>query len=475
MHQLCIDAYTGTGGFYDKSYLCPFPREEESFAERQKYSEYENQVGAIVDSLVTPVFSNEVERTESNLLEEAFIQNCDGAGTSLDKKMKEVITWHALLANVFLVVDNYKETPERVEEAIEERKYPYFYYKDCTEVYDYKKDEFGKLVWIEFYYETIKDENGNEKKVYRHIDASYQYDFTCDADGKNKTLVTDKVKSVGSGLPVIMTGTEIMPIPAMYDLCVMAKTVFNKTSELRQIERETNFTILQIPGMKPDKTVVVGNVVWVDEESTRDVQFVSPDANVMSQARESRNDSAQALDDIARQYGAVPIVGEAKSGVAYAYEFSGNTDKLKEYSNTAEDTEEDLFTLFSEISRLASNIMISYDKTFTPGATQLQSQKENLESAIDRNISPTANKIFNKKLVEVVDLLADVGIEESEMTQIDSEIDSLTNLETIVKLSQAAFGGVAQTEIENEILKYLGIEVPRESLIDEVIEEEEEL
>lgn len=474
MHQLCVDAYLGTGGFYDKSYLYKFPREEDGFDDRKRYSDYHNQLGAIVGSIIMPVFGNEISRDNANDIEEAFISNCDGAGKTLDLFMEEVTTYHALLGNVFVIMDNYKQSPKRNVDIIEQRKFPYVYYKLPTEIHKYKKDKFGNLTEVEFYYETTKDKLGNKRVIYRHIDASVQYDFYKTNMHGGQCLVTEKVSSISDGLPVVMTGTEIMPIPSMLDLATIAKTVFNKQSELRQIERETNFVILQVPGMKPDETVEIQNLMWVPENGTRDGKFLTPDPGVMSGASESAEKAANALDKTAEKYGVVPITGEAKSGIAYAYEFAGNSSILVSYADTSEATEIKLFDMLSVVISTASKIEIKYDKVYVPGKTQLEEQKSVLIEVIDRDISPTLNKELNKKLVDVVNILGGVEMDEKTISQISTEIDTITGIGTLTKAALISSSPAVLTAIDREVVKIISVEVDDQQIVNDNLEIEDE-
>jgi hypothetical protein len=433
MSQLCYDAYGGVGGFLDKSYLDKFSREESGYPERQHYSEYENKIAPITDSLVTPVFANPIVRENTNDLQDAFIKNCTNNGISLDAFMQDVGTYHKLIGNVFVVIDNSVGNPEDVDEAIAERAFPYVYYKLPQNISTYTVDVHGSLTSIDFYYNTIKDSKGKTKSVYRHIDALWQYDYYI--SNKKQELVGERVESATDGLPVIMSGTSIMPVPTMYSLCAMSRTLFNKQSVALQSEKTTAFNILQLPMDKPapsDGDIKISNILYIPPEALRDAKFISPSVDIFKELWASANLTSESIDSVAKSYGAVPMINDKQtSGVAYAYEFLGNTFALTELAQVMETVEEEIFTKFNEFFTWSNDVVVTYDTNYTPGKTQLVGQYELYKDAVDLDISTTATKIYNIALVNTINALTGLDMSDEELQDISTELGEVTPEPTV--------------------------------------------
>ena len=421
MHKLCYDAYNGVGGFLDKSYLHKFSREESEYEERKKYSEYENKIAGIVESLVTPVYSNPIQRLNTNIVQEAFIENATGTGISLDDFMHDVAIYHRLQKNTFIIMDNYADVPENLVEAIKTRSYPYLYYKLPQDIYHYEVDRKGELTSIDFYYNTATIDK-KEQEIYRHIDALWQYDYYI--SNKKQVLVSDKLESATNGLPVVQTGTEVIPVPTMYSLCSMAKGLFNKQSVALQSERGTGFHILQIPMDKVEKDIVIKNVIGIPDDSQKDVKFVSPDSKIFNELWNSAERTSTAIDDVAKSYGAIPILTQGQtSGVAYAYEFAGNTFALTQLANIMTKVENKIFDLFASFFKFNNEVEVIYDTNYTPGKTFLQEQYTLYKEAVDRKISPTATEIYNQELIKTINSMTELVMSDTQIKAINKELE----------------------------------------------------
>jgi hypothetical protein len=478
MHQLCIDSYTGAGGYLDGSYIEPFARESD-VSERKKNAYYINNIKGIVDSLVNPVFANEIERENTNDLYEAFIDDCTGTGINLTKFLNEVGIWHKLLGQTFIIMDNYLDLPVSYTEAINTRKFPYLYYKLPNEVRSYTKDALGNLTSIDFYYETVYDINENcYVEVYRHIDEAYQYDYSI--KNSSRVLVTEKVENTIGKLPVICTGTIIMPIPSMYSLCDLSKTIYNQASEARYVQRSQSFSILVIPGQEKKENVTIGpnNIIWVDDEASQMPDYISPDTAILSGLDDSVKNSLTVMADLAKSYGAIPVTDTAKSGVAYAYEFIGNSYTLTQLANTFENIEYQIFNMFGVYTNTTQDIIIKYDTNYIPGKTQLEDKYKLLVEAINLDLSPTASRLYKIELVETINMLTSIEMNEDIETIIENEILSLPvnidkSLDRLTKVLDLGVSPEAEVMIQEKALSLLDIKVDTQSLLTNIIAQED--
>jgi hypothetical protein len=469
MIQLCIDSYTNLGGFYNKEYLTKY-KYESSYSERCEYSEYYNQVKGIVDSIVNGVFSNPITRSDLNDYEEAYVKDVDGCGTDMTTFLAEIGVYHELLGNVFIITDNNKENPENQQEAIKKRLFPYNYYKLGNEVAGYKLNSDGCLSEISFYHKTIIV-NGTPKTLYRHIDENYTYIYSL--SNEKQVIEGEKLESATDGLPVIMTGTKVLPVPPMYSLAAQAKVVFNKGSELRYIERATNIPILQLIGA-PDKNVIIKNVVWIPESANKEVKWINPDANIMAQTLANAQAAADDLEKIGKSFGATPIAESktVKSGMSYAFEFTSTDDAKSALALVFEKIEPKMFESFASFFTWETKAVVEYDKNYAPGQAQMLAQLDILKGAVDRFISLTATREFNKRIVIIVNELGGVKLDGKTINQINKEIDESFDLLTLQKMTDIATDLGSQDQIIEALAHIMGIVFDGEPIL---IEKKEEL
>ena len=476
MHQLCIDSYTGVGGYYTGDYLIEFPRETDK-AQRVEYSSYVNNVDGVVESLNTPVFSNDIDRDGMNELQQAFTLDATGNKVSLTSFLENVGAYHQLLGNVFIVMDNFKSVPENMQEAISERIYPYLYYKLPTEIYEYEKDQFGNLTEISFYYETVKIEGSSQpKKVYRHISPMSCYNFYI--EGNKREKIADTITDGLGFLPVIMTGDTILPVPSTYSLCSLAKMIYNQMSEKRVLERNESFSLLVLASDDPKENIELGsnNVIWVNPESNITPQFISPDASLLSGIGDEITRSQDMFANAASRMGAIPVQGQStKSGEALKMEFVGSSYALTAQSKLFESIEGEVFTLFGLYVDNMPEVVVTYDKNFNPTYTQLEIDNKALIQAMEQNVSPTATKEFAKAYVDNINAMAELGIDEATQSKIDVEIDALPvdiqdQIKTLMDIDSVVDSPIVKKSYLGKFIEWIGVKVDDQELTNEALE-----
>lgn len=89
--QVLLDAFEGTGGFLDGTYLWCYPREDESaFSKRQEMARYHNYVESLIDIYVRFMFTQGVKRSSTNADYDEWLLDVDGAGTGIDEFLRRL-------------------------------------------------------------------------------------------------------------------------------------------------------------------------------------------------------------------------------------------------------------------------------------------------------------------------------------------------------------------------------------------------
>ena len=373
-YQFLNEAYAGNGGFETNSYLVPYPVES-YYDYRRKFSHYVNFFAPVLDAMIRPCFEMEPQRKcEGSLYADPFFTDCDGAGRTLTEFMKDAATLLRRHGVVYVMVDNVTadDMPKTAAEAVAARAFPYVSLKSHAEVEGLMVDRFGALCEVVFAdgTELVSDGNNGTKKVscYKRINASGQVRFFREG-GKEVVLTRFPCPSVFPvvalriGLPA--DREEFAPFPAMFTLARLCHAIYNKDSEIREIERKQEFAILTVQGGLGDVAAGAGSMLGYPMEATHAPAYIAPDPATLIGLLASRKELREDLYRIAEQSG-VTGVAEAKSGVALAFEFRALAFVLNETSNLCEVMERGIMkAVFAFTGERGARFETAYRRAFS--------------------------------------------------------------------------------------------------------------
>lgn len=285
-------SYYGTGGFEfgaldgtdgnadtrDGSYLVRHPREHlESYNTRRKVAYYLNYMAPVVDSHVSPLFRREAERkvvsSSAEDLWTAFVEDADGAGSSLAQVMREAAMPAKRDGACYLVVTSPEVAPANRAQAFEIK--PYIYRVEALDVVDLKRDRFGRVVS----FSHLESREGEEKPVIRTLTPS-GWAVTND---KGDVLERGEYAVRYPTAPVveICTGSKVrgakLPRSNFVAIARAGHRLFNLCSELDEIFRAQTFSILLYPAKNLEGlTIGVNNALGFDGEGKHAPAFIAP-------------------------------------------------------------------------------------------------------------------------------------------------------------------------------------------------------
>lgn len=395
---LLEQAFNGTDGFKNGRYLIPHHREL-FYDRRRQYSPYVNYFKTIVEAMYEPVFTKDFMRDHKNEIFAKFEKNTGGVQVSLTKFIKLCLKYVRLHSTVFIVVDNRKQTTESQEEALKNDDYPYAYIKKAYELNmdGVAFDNRGKLLSIMFFDHSETTCNSNDSvDFYRYWDFNktilYKQDknfkdSSCEDFSKGTknfskkyTLAEEFSHNLGE-IPIFIayeelpdTPINIIPEPNRYDLMRVNHTIFNQDSEGRNLERDQGFSIFikpENPGEENDINIGTNNYIGFPPDSRHAPGFVSPDSKILQALLEKRMSMQEALIAIADQSGVQGITKSknAKSGLAYAFEFFAYESTLITSAKIAAEIELNIVRLFNLWTNEKVEYSIDYPKSFKPNQT----------------------------------------------------------------------------------------------------------
>lgn len=110
--EVLLDAFEGSGGFLDGSYLWPHPREEQAdFEKRQAMARYHNYVESLVDLFSRFIFTQGVKRESNDVGYNAFTEDVDGAGTPLSDLLRRGLSIGLVSGHAGILIDKTTDEP----------------------------------------------------------------------------------------------------------------------------------------------------------------------------------------------------------------------------------------------------------------------------------------------------------------------------------------------------------------------------
>jgi len=367
-YKLVTEAFQGSDGFCDGSYLLPHQREA-FFRDRQVMSYYRNYMKPIVESIVNPVINGVTRKTSSDLYNE-FLEDVDFKGNSINNNIIDVLTNSRIHGNTFVVMDNFSNQPTILKDAIASRTLPYIYIQPAYTVEKYSANKFGNLENISFFEYVTDPDTEKTIKIVTYWDSKNT--IITKYDGSKK--LSEEVKAHGFGvLPVIQVNSTIdktiMPFPPFYDIAKLEYALYNKDSEIRDQERAQAFSVLYVQTDVPQQGISLGphNVIIIpaNEKITMPPGYISPDSSILTTLVANSKELVNAIYRAAQDQG-TEVVQRETSGIAEGYKFVGTANQLKKSAEIAREYETKLVELFNTITNSNTVLELNYKREFYP-------------------------------------------------------------------------------------------------------------
>ncbi|MBD3387599.1 MAG: hypothetical protein GF414_01535 [Candidatus Altiarchaeales archaeon] len=436
------NAYYGTGGFRTGEYLIPHDREM-FYNKRRNFSVYKNFVRPIVNSLVDPVFSEPAPRAiidegggdTGSPIARAFIEDVDGGETNMQTFCRGVMHMARRHGVAFVLMDNFpqSEMPPTVGEAVDQRLYPYMVKKSGWEVVEVKTDDFGRLEEIAFAEEDYRDGNDVKKRArlwtreYSILMEKHKTHMNA-AQGKAPEWepIGDPVYHNLDVVPVIAVYSaerdslhDTLPDPPLYDVARLNHLIYNKDSEIRDLERSQAFSILYLQSdAGGNVTLSNHNAIIVPPGSSVTPGYISPDAGQLNALVETNKFYMEDLFRSAEQSGVHAVqTTQSPSGVALAWRFWAVENSLKGTARLATVFEIQAMGLLSLYTGESYEYAVEYPTSYQPGDRMQEIQ--GLKTVVDMDPPPALKAAVYRKVAKIV--MAD----EAEDLR-DAVVDSIT-------------------------------------------------
>lgn len=386
-YELLRNAYYGTGGFSNGTYLAKHKRESpEKYDNRRALAYYLNYTASTVNSHVDPVFRKEVKRDwgGSDALFELFLKNADATGNDLQSVSRRAALGSKLYGVNFVVVDNAREQPASKEDAIQNRVCPYTVVVEPQRVIDYLLDTYGRLKMFS-YREDKANESGYNIRIWTQNAWSLQSDTGAVLDSGGHHL---------GRVPVVvwqsreLDPANILPPSEFYSIAQTNLAIYQLCSWLTEILQNQAFSILVYPSL--DETVFqtgVSNALGFNgAESRHAPSFIAPDA---APAEMLQGQIDRLIQEIYRMANLTLVTGvkEAKSGAAKAWDFERTNQTLADFAANCEAAEREIVELWKLWTGANIEYLVEYPRDFA--ILDVAEELVNAQAAIDMQLGTT--------------------------------------------------------------------------------------
>ena len=424
-YKFLLDAYLGTGGFLDGSYIEPFPRETaERIKIRRRLAVNINLTKKIVNSIVGHVFRKSPIRKVESLAYQRFMEDTDKNESDIDQLMERIFRLGLVFGTVFVIVDAPSEEVETALQKEELEAYPYVALRLPFHLQSYRLDQYGRLETITFKEPT---QPNSSQVLYRTYTRTGWY-ISTDPMGENRTHEGEHNLGIVpvipySPIPNDIPG-EIVSVPFILEIAQIQKAIYNTLSELRSMLRDTSFPLFTFPVSgeadleklsKEPLTIGTENAIAYTPQGSAKPEFIAPPPEPAQQHLEK----LQFLIEQAYELANMAFKGGVqKSGVAKEYDYLDFTKMLSNFARGLENLEYRIADLVCRWEGEEFKGWIEYPKEFTPLDTEKQTKT--ILELLSLDFPESVKKELLKKAYRLV--LGDT-LDEQRLNELDKDID----------------------------------------------------
>lgn len=359
------EALDGAGGFANGNHIVKFGRESNvKYTKRQELAWYVNHLRPACERFVGYLSKKSVERDLTHPLLEAFADNCDWRGNSIDVFLQNFFIEAKAKGVSLLLVDMPNFQPANLEQQLTRRFIPYLVSLKPETVRNYVLNPQGQLDSITIEVPMFVD--GKYQMVLRHWDAM-QWSVTLNG----KTVEGGEHKLGQCPVLIFTEGDSFPHVGTFAQIADISKRLYNLASELDEILRAQTFSVLtyQIPAEQQGQLDVtqlsesIGTSNMLIYGGTQAPSFAQPSsdpANVILKTIETLEEKIRTIGHDIN----FSKTSNAESGTALNIRFQALNSALFTFARKAEDLERRMFDLCCRWLAIQNTTQVSYPKSF---------------------------------------------------------------------------------------------------------------
>jgi len=436
LETFLLDAWKGTGGFanteiegtaeYLKKHLL---ESDDKFKRRQATCTYTNFVETIAGIYQGYLFQKPPRRTNTNDLEQVFIENANGSGKDLNSVMEEIQLFSFVLGKIYIIVDR----PAEVANTAATEKPPYLAIRMPSSVTNEKRNALGELTEITF------SESVDGKTIKRTFT---QTEWRIE-DGDT---VKKGAHDLGQVPVIVLTSHNFL-----INIAKQSLKLFNLESELDELLTSQTFAILytHYPDIETfERAKAMGALTLGTENGIAVINsqppgFISPSGDNVNLYL----NRVQTVVTAIYRAACLDFLGSSQlSGEALQMLFNQLNARLSSIAKQTEIAEKKVFEFVNLWMKTESEIIISYTKDYN-----IKSISNEITVAGDVMALNVGSETFEKELRKRIAKLVLDDLTAEKIQQIENDIENSASVyNEAVKLN--ATGNNAETGAVNERL-----------------------
>lgn len=442
-----LDAFEGTGGFADGSYLYPYRFEElGDYSKRKEMARYHNYVETIIDLYCQHVFTTEPERTTTSEELRDWWSDVDGKGSSMSAFMRGTVGLALAAGHTGILEDMTRESPAGPAKA-DQKARPFLTKYLATSILDWRTDN-TEVTGIKLQEcvppNSIAEELPDEEDETRYL--LWDQEGWARFDHKGELLEADVPELGVVPFEVIRPKPSLMrPFigRSLFSNAKLVKALFNRHSEEDQVLRDQAFSILTVQVDPQNGDVEAARKQMGEQIGTSrgivvagEIGYISPDMAVPAQVRENSLQIIRELYRVAHmRYERDSL--QAESAEAIRLQFKELNEMLQGLAAELQRVELALARFFflwtsptkeaGEQAFDAANVVINYPDEFF--LADLMLDLEGWGQAIAMDLGLTMQQRLKKKAVRRIE----PELTPDEAEKIDAEIDAQPHMQTAMQ------------------------------------------
>jgi hypothetical protein len=394
--QLISDAFYGSGGFKDGSYLIQGSNEKvEKYRIRLRLSSYANYMQMVVGGSVYPIV-NSVSRSSQNDLLNAFLRDCDGNGTSFADFMRNMAIEMEMFGSVITFVDSLREQPETRLEMSQVRAYPYVVKVTPLFINEYELKSENELIYMRY---QCGDLNGVPQ--YEVYDNGFFFKALYSDDLDGYAPIEEPGKPLTEPLVCCFGGYESpweLPPSSYATIAYRCRSIYNLQSRINLQCDQMTFPILWNGNQPLEKDATFAeNNVWngapLSNQPMQKPDYIVP-PNTMASIREEIEAQKKEIFETCNLN--VLSTSADASGASRAYSDILRIEQLKTRSLKMSEIEEAIVQSFCDKVGIDNDYIVEYPNDFA--SLTLTDQLLNAHSLVDLGVSDFTQKEIRKKM-----------------------------------------------------------------------------
>lgn len=400
-YQLLKDAYFGTGGFENGTYLNKHKREsDEDYTYRRKNAYYLNYFAPIVNALVDPIFKKNPLRDYHGTAERIiknFSMDVDASGTNIQLFIKRAAVMAKVYGISFIVVDNVRNSNSRsLQEMLQRRQFPYAYVLEPENLEEYGIDKTGDLEYIKFK-EIACIESGTVQYRYVYFDRK---SWKIWGDGISLQQGTHNLSCV----PVVPLFSRMLeqktmrPAPELLPIARTAKALFNHCSWLGEILRNQTFPLLTIPSLDANDLVIgTNNALGYNPDYSHEPGFIAPPSDPATILQNQIASLVQEMYRMANLSFVISTTQNNNSGIARQWEFERTNQQLSNFAAQCAHAETAIMNLVAKWVNEDITYTVAYPDNF--GIVDVTEELTQAQAVLDMGLGDGLREEVLKKVL----------------------------------------------------------------------------